>query len=290
MVDLKPKVKRTDAIQAFTSQETPIVRIFADDGAIGIGYSYTIGTGGRSVIELIVRHLAPATDRPRSRARRGDLEGAVLPHPRHGRRRDHVAGACRDRHRALGHALPAVRAAAPYRGGRRAEIGAALHDRRRLAAYRDRRAGRGRAPRQGGRLRRLEDQGRPRTEGGRCPARGSARGGRRRFRDHGRRQPGRRPRRGDPPGPPLRAARPRLVRGADAGRGSRRPHPPLRRHDLADRGRRIDLQPAAFPRISAARGGEHRPGRRRPHRRHHALAEDRASRRVRSMSRSARIS
>jgi len=59
MVDLKPKVKRTDAIQSFTSQETPIVRIFADDGAIGIGYSYTSGTGGRSVIELIVRNLAP---------------------------------------------------------------------------------------------------------------------------------------------------------------------------------------------------------------------------------------
>jgi len=59
MVDLKPKVKRTDAIQAFVSQETPIVRVFADDGQIGIGYSYTIGTGGRSVIELIVRHLAP---------------------------------------------------------------------------------------------------------------------------------------------------------------------------------------------------------------------------------------
>jgi L-alanine-DL-glutamate epimerase-like enolase superfamily enzyme len=59
MVDLKPKVKRTDAIQAFVSQETPIVRIYADDGQIGIGYSYTIGTGGRSVIELIVRHLAP---------------------------------------------------------------------------------------------------------------------------------------------------------------------------------------------------------------------------------------
>jgi L-alanine-DL-glutamate epimerase-like enolase superfamily enzyme len=59
MVDLKPKVKRTDAIQAFVSQETPIVRIFADDGQIGTGYTYTIGTGGRSVVELIVRHLAP---------------------------------------------------------------------------------------------------------------------------------------------------------------------------------------------------------------------------------------
>jgi L-alanine-DL-glutamate epimerase-like enolase superfamily enzyme len=59
MVDLIPKVKRTDAIQAFTRQETPIVRIFTDDGLMGAGYSYTIGTGGRSVVELIHRHLAP---------------------------------------------------------------------------------------------------------------------------------------------------------------------------------------------------------------------------------------
>eukprot|EP01035_Chromulina_nebulosa_P054444 gene54444-74589_t len=38
MVDLLPQVVRTDAIQSFVSQETPIVRIFADDGAIGVGY------------------------------------------------------------------------------------------------------------------------------------------------------------------------------------------------------------------------------------------------------------
>jgi L-alanine-DL-glutamate epimerase-like enolase superfamily enzyme len=59
MVDLKPKVKRTDAIQSFTSQETPFVRIFADDGAVGTGYTYTIGTGGHAVVELIARNLAP---------------------------------------------------------------------------------------------------------------------------------------------------------------------------------------------------------------------------------------
>ena len=59
MVDLVPKVKRTDAIQAFTSQETPIVRVFTDDGLMGAGYSYTIGTGGRSVVELIHHHLSP---------------------------------------------------------------------------------------------------------------------------------------------------------------------------------------------------------------------------------------
>jgi L-alanine-DL-glutamate epimerase-like enolase superfamily enzyme len=60
MVDLKPKVKRTDAIQAFTSQETPIVRVTDADGAVGIGYSYTIGTGGHAVIALLERTLAPA--------------------------------------------------------------------------------------------------------------------------------------------------------------------------------------------------------------------------------------
>jgi len=34
-VDLSPKVRRTDAIQAFVTQETPIVRIRCDDGARG---------------------------------------------------------------------------------------------------------------------------------------------------------------------------------------------------------------------------------------------------------------
>jgi L-alanine-DL-glutamate epimerase-like enolase superfamily enzyme len=60
MVDLKPKVKRVDAIQSFVSQETPIVRIYDADGGIGTGYSYTIGTGGHSVIELLKRTLVPA--------------------------------------------------------------------------------------------------------------------------------------------------------------------------------------------------------------------------------------
>lgn len=59
MVDLKPKVKRTDAIQSFESQETPIVRITDADGAEGAGYSYTIGTGGPSVIALLEHTLAP---------------------------------------------------------------------------------------------------------------------------------------------------------------------------------------------------------------------------------------
>jgi L-alanine-DL-glutamate epimerase-like enolase superfamily enzyme len=60
MVDLVPKVKRTDAIQSFVSQETPIIRIFDADGAVGTGYTYTIGTGGPSIMALIKHTLAPA--------------------------------------------------------------------------------------------------------------------------------------------------------------------------------------------------------------------------------------
>ncbi len=58
-VDLPPKVVRTDAIQAFVKQETPIVRITCADGAQGVGYTYTIGTGGSSVVALLRDHLAP---------------------------------------------------------------------------------------------------------------------------------------------------------------------------------------------------------------------------------------
>jgi L-alanine-DL-glutamate epimerase-like enolase superfamily enzyme len=60
MVDLKPKVRRVDAIQRFVSQETPMVRITDADGASGIGYAYTIGTGGPSIMELLRRTLCPA--------------------------------------------------------------------------------------------------------------------------------------------------------------------------------------------------------------------------------------
>jgi L-alanine-DL-glutamate epimerase-like enolase superfamily enzyme len=59
MVDLVPAVVRTDAIQSFVSQETPIVRITDADGATGTGYSYTIGTGGPAVMSLLARTLVP---------------------------------------------------------------------------------------------------------------------------------------------------------------------------------------------------------------------------------------
>ena len=59
MINLPPKVVRTDAIQSFVSQETPMVRITDTDGQIGMGYSYTIGTGGPAIISLLQHTLAP---------------------------------------------------------------------------------------------------------------------------------------------------------------------------------------------------------------------------------------
>lgn len=59
MVDLVPQVRRTDAIQSFVSQETPLVTIIDADGAKGTGYSYTIGTGGPAVMSLLCQTLAP---------------------------------------------------------------------------------------------------------------------------------------------------------------------------------------------------------------------------------------
>lgn len=58
-IDLPPPVPRSDAIQSFVVQETPMVRITCDDGGEGVGYSYTIGTGGSSVTVLLADHLAP---------------------------------------------------------------------------------------------------------------------------------------------------------------------------------------------------------------------------------------
>ena len=58
-IDLPPPVPRSDAIQSFVVQETPMLRITCDDGSQGTGYSYTIGTGGSSVTALLADHLAP---------------------------------------------------------------------------------------------------------------------------------------------------------------------------------------------------------------------------------------
>lgn len=57
LVDLVPEIVRTDAIQAFVKQETIFVEIETDDGGVGTGYSYTIGTGGRAVLALLREDL-----------------------------------------------------------------------------------------------------------------------------------------------------------------------------------------------------------------------------------------
>ncbi|NVK33461.1 MAG: mandelate racemase/muconate lactonizing enzyme family protein [Rhodobacteraceae bacterium] len=59
MLDLVPKVQRTDAIQSFKSQETPFVRITDSEGAVGTGYSYTIGDGGPAIMSLLEQTLVP---------------------------------------------------------------------------------------------------------------------------------------------------------------------------------------------------------------------------------------
>ena len=133
-VDLPPKVARTDAIQSFVTQETPIVRIFCGDGAVGTGYSYTIGTGGSSVMALLRDHLAPRLIGRDSTRDRGDLEGPLLRHACDGGRGDHEHRARGDRYRAVGPAVPARRIAAVEDGRRGATARAGVHDRGRLAA------------------------------------------------------------------------------------------------------------------------------------------------------------
>jgi L-alanine-DL-glutamate epimerase-like enolase superfamily enzyme len=59
LVALEPPTKRQDAIQSFVRQETPILRLHCSDGSEGVGYSYTIGTGGSSVMALLRDHLVP---------------------------------------------------------------------------------------------------------------------------------------------------------------------------------------------------------------------------------------
>ena len=59
LVALEPPLPRSDAIQSFVRQETPILRLYCSDGSEGVGYSYTIGTGGSSIMALLRDHLVP---------------------------------------------------------------------------------------------------------------------------------------------------------------------------------------------------------------------------------------
>src|SRR6266498_239584 len=46
-------------VRAFHRQETIFVELATDDGLTGLGYSYTIGTGGTAVLALLRDHLLP---------------------------------------------------------------------------------------------------------------------------------------------------------------------------------------------------------------------------------------
>jgi L-alanine-DL-glutamate epimerase-like enolase superfamily enzyme len=59
LIDLEVETVRTDATQSFVKQETILVTLATDEGLVGTGYSYTIGTGGRSVTALLRESLLP---------------------------------------------------------------------------------------------------------------------------------------------------------------------------------------------------------------------------------------
>jgi L-alanine-DL-glutamate epimerase-like enolase superfamily enzyme len=59
LVDLPVEAVRTDAVQAFLKQETIFVEIVTDNGLLGRGYSYTIGTGGTAVLAMLRDYLLP---------------------------------------------------------------------------------------------------------------------------------------------------------------------------------------------------------------------------------------
>ncbi|MDX6266853.1 MAG: hypothetical protein QOD70_1593 [Frankiales bacterium] len=59
LVDLPVEAVRTDAVQSFLKQETVFVEITTDDGLLGRGYSYTIGTGGTAVLAMLRDYLLP---------------------------------------------------------------------------------------------------------------------------------------------------------------------------------------------------------------------------------------
>jgi L-alanine-DL-glutamate epimerase-like enolase superfamily enzyme len=59
LIDIEVEAVRTDAVQAFVKQETVFVDLTTDDGNAGTGYSYTIGTGGTSVLAMLRDHLLP---------------------------------------------------------------------------------------------------------------------------------------------------------------------------------------------------------------------------------------
>jgi L-alanine-DL-glutamate epimerase-like enolase superfamily enzyme len=59
LIDIPVETVRTDSVQAFLKQETLFVKITTVDGNTGVGYSYTIGTGGTAVLAMLRDYLVP---------------------------------------------------------------------------------------------------------------------------------------------------------------------------------------------------------------------------------------
>lgn len=57
LCDLPVETVRTDALQSFVKQETVFVELETASGVRGLGYAYTIGTGGGAVLDLLRRTL-----------------------------------------------------------------------------------------------------------------------------------------------------------------------------------------------------------------------------------------
>lgn len=57
LIDIPVETPRTDAVQAFLKQETIFVHLTTSDGIEGVGYSYTIGTGGTAVLAMLRDYL-----------------------------------------------------------------------------------------------------------------------------------------------------------------------------------------------------------------------------------------
>ena len=243
LVDLLPKVVRTDAVQSFERQETPIVRITDSDGAVGVGYSYhrhrRLGRGAPA-------GRAPGADAAGPRGRRcGGLWRELMyrVHATTVGALTSIALAAIDT--ALWD-LRARRAACRCTGWPAAPPHPALHHRGRLAAPADRGAGRGRGAGPGGRLSWRQAQGRAAPCGrGRGAHRRRARGRGRRLGHHGGRQPGLFGARGDPPRARLRAAGHCLAGRADPRRRRARAPAAVGLDHGADRGGRVAVQPVA---------------------------------------------
>src|SRR5579859_7541056 len=93
---------RGDAIQEFDALELPIVEIVNVAGRRGVGFAYTIGTGGTAITTLIADDLLPTgCRRGRASDRRADGPSARA-HPGADARLPQLERARRDRYRTLG--------------------------------------------------------------------------------------------------------------------------------------------------------------------------------------------